>query len=88
MNTGVKKVKNFKSFCCEDKTIYYTAYCEEHDITFIMKDRLINDEPITSECVGWYMGKPDDVASQEVVEGKIENIARLEPEILNFKEVK
>lgn len=39
----------------------YTAFAERDDITFIMEE--INDENgeyITTRCVGWYAGEPND----------------------------
>lgn len=82
MSTG-----NNKFLLCEEKILYYTCYAHNGDITFVMKDRLINDNCVTSECLGWYRGEPDPKMSQEVVEGKIANKAELEPDVHEFQEV-
>lgn len=87
MNTGVEKVK---CYTCEDRIFYYTCYSEDGDITFIMKDRLINNEPITSEVIGWYHGTPDKTYTKDIIadylKGKNTLIAYLEPEEYKVKE--
>lgn len=89
MSTGANKIK---CFVAEEKIFYYTSYAEDNDITFIMKDRMINDEPVTSEVIGWYHGEPCKTYTEEQVQaylnGENTNIAHLEPDILKFKENK
>jgi hypothetical protein len=48
----------------------YTVYAKNHDMTFIMEDTYHNGEVITTECVGWYWGEPNDEATQEFI-GKL-----------------
>lgn len=49
----------------------YDVYSREGDMTFIMKDTYDADgEPISTECVGWYHGEPDD-ESTEIFTGKL-----------------
>lgn len=41
--------------------IVYTAYAEDADITFIMKDVYKNEDEVSStECIGWYYGTEDE----------------------------
>lgn len=38
-----------------------TYYSNEGDITFIMEETIDEEgNPISSECVGWYYGEPND----------------------------
>jgi len=38
-----------------------TAYAPSHDITFIMEYTCdANGDPISTECVGWYYGEPNE----------------------------
>lgn len=92
MNTGNEESKH-KCFMCKEQISYYTGYAKDLDITFVMKDRLINDEPITSEVVGWYHGVPEKGYTEAQIEsylneGQSNLIARLEPEEYKVKEVK
>ena len=44
----------------------YTAYAEQSDITFIMKDTLDhNGTPYKTEVIGWYYGEPDDESTRQ-----------------------
>jgi len=36
----------------------YTAYAQNNDMTFIMKDTYEGDEVKSTECIGWYYGSP------------------------------
>lgn len=38
----------------------YTAYAPENDMTFILKDTMLDGEPIATEVIGFYYGEPDD----------------------------
>lgn len=39
----------------------YTAYAEDNDMTFILKDTLDNDgTPYRTEVIGFYYGEPDE----------------------------
>ena len=91
MSTGANK-RETKCFVAEEKICYYTCYAEDNDITFIMKDRMINDEPVTSECIGWYHGEPNkgytEEQVQEYLNGEDTNVAHLEPDVLKFKDNK
>ena len=44
----------------------YTAYAQNNDMTFIMKD-VCDDtgEVVSTECVGWYWGTPNDASTEE-----------------------
>ena len=47
----------------EEKTIY-TVYAPDGDMTFIMEDTFSTDRvPVSTECLGWYHGEPDDTAT-------------------------
>lgn len=39
---------------------YYMVYSPDGDMTFIMKDTFKNDEPISTEVVGFHYGEPDE----------------------------
>ena len=44
----------------------YTAYAEQHDITFIMKDTFDRyGNPYKTEVIGWYYGEPDDESTRQ-----------------------
>ncbi len=45
--------------------ILYTAYSEERDMTFIMEDVIKGEEYISTECKGFYYGKPDDKLTKD-----------------------
>ena len=39
----------------------YTAYAEDNDMTFILKDTLNDDgTPYRTEVIGFYYGEPDE----------------------------
>ena len=38
----------------------YGIYQKNYNITFIMIDIFKNDKIISSECVGWYFGEPNE----------------------------
>lgn len=38
----------------------YGIYQNEYDITFIMVDTWEDDEIISTECMGWYYGRPNE----------------------------
>lgn len=42
----------------------YTAYSNDSDITFIMKDTLDGDKVLKTEVVGFYHGGPDESATE------------------------
>lgn len=45
----------------EQKKTIYDVYSREGDMTFIMEDTFDADgEILSTECVGWYHGEPDD----------------------------
>lgn len=49
----------------------YTAFAPHNDITFIMEDTYDESgEIVTTECVGWYYGEPNDEATQTFI-GKV-----------------
>lgn len=48
-------------------------YCPATDITFITKDWYKNDNIISSECVGWYHGTPNERDTKQFV-GKLKAI--------------
>ena len=48
----------------------YTMYQNEYDVTFIMVDTWEDDEIISTECVGWYYGKPNK-EDNELFVGKL-----------------
>ena len=52
-----------------EKTVY-TVYAPNNDMTFIMEDTYNNNEVISTECVGWYLGEPNDEATQKFI-GKL-----------------
>lgn len=41
----------------------YTVYANNSDMTFIIRDILIDNEPISTEVVGFYFGEPDEEAT-------------------------
>lgn len=42
------------------RTEIYTVYSEEGDMTFIMEDVWEGEEPVSTECKGFYFGAPDE----------------------------
>lgn len=56
--------------------VFFTTYAPETDMTFIMKEVGKGADVLTTECVGWYYGKPDDKTT-ELYTGKL--IAKYEP---------
>lgn len=53
------------------KRTIYDVYAREGDMTFIMEDTCDADgEPISTECVGWYHGEPDDESTATFI-GKL-----------------
>lgn len=59
--------------CVDDdpeSTVIYTAYSAECDMTFIMEEVAIGVDVVSTECVGWYHGKPDEKSTQEYI-GKL-----------------
>ena len=46
-------------------TKIYTVYSEEGDMTFIMEDVLDGENPIATECKGFYYGEPDAELTRE-----------------------
>lgn len=45
------------------KQVTYTAYSVEHDMTFIMRDTVFNGKTVSTECVGWYYGQPEEATT-------------------------
>ena len=45
----------------------YGIYQENYDITFIMVDTWEDDEIISSECVGWYHGEPNEEDNEHFI---------------------
>lgn len=43
----------------------YTVYSESSDMTFIMNDTIIDGETTSTECIGWYYGKPNEKYTNE-----------------------
>lgn len=53
------------------KKLIYSVYSHEGDMTFIMEDIYdANGEPMSTECVGWYHGEPDE-RDTETYRGKL-----------------
>ena len=48
----------------------YAMYQNEYDVTFIMVDTWEDDEIISTECVGWYYGHPNEEDNDKFV-GKL-----------------
>ena len=48
----------------------YSIYNESHDITFIMVDEWLDDEIISTECTGWYYGRPNNEDNKDFI-GKL-----------------
>ena len=48
----------------------YWIYQENYDITFIMIDTYEDDEIISSECVVWYYGSPNEEDNEQFI-GKL-----------------
>lgn len=53
------------------KKVIEALYSPYGDMTFIMEDTYDEDgEPVSTECVGWYYGEPDE-KSTKVFIGKL-----------------
>ena len=51
----------------------YSIYNELHDMTFIMVDEWLDDEIISTECMGWYYGSPNKEDNEQFI-GKLKAI--------------
>ena len=38
----------------------YSGYSREHDITFILVDKWVDDEVVSTTVTGFYFGEPDE----------------------------
>jgi hypothetical protein len=48
------------------RKVTYTAYAPDADMTFIMEDTYDeNDNIISTECIGFYYGEPDDQLTEQ-----------------------
>ena len=57
---SIGKENKVTKYKCEVKTVYFTTYCPDSDMTFVVKDKIMNDEKlIRREVISWYMGKPN-----------------------------
>ena len=46
----------------------YSVYSHEGNMTFVMEDVYDADgEPLSTECVGWYHGEPDEESTHRFV---------------------
>jgi len=43
-----------------EKIKIYTTYAPETDMTFIMKDIAEENILVSTECIGWYHGQPEE----------------------------
>ena len=48
----------------------YGMYSSEYGVTFIMVDTWEDDEIISTECVGWYYGRPNEEDNEQFI-GKL-----------------
>lgn len=46
------------------RTEIYTVYSKDGDLTFIMEDVYENDEPVSTECKGFYFGEPSEILNK------------------------
>ena len=49
------------------KTLRYTAYAPDKDITFVMEYVLDGNVTISAEVLGFYFGKPDESRVEDAV---------------------
>lgn len=53
-----------------ETTVIYTAYSAECDMTFIMEEIASGMDALSTECVGWYYGKPNQKNTEAYI-GKL-----------------
>lgn len=54
-----------------DTSVTYGAYCSDYDLTFVMRDVWRNgDTLLSTECLGWYHGTPNDADNEAFSEGR------------------
>lgn len=41
-------------------SVTYTAYADDCDMTFILIDTYVGEDVVSTECVGFYFGEPND----------------------------